>query len=149
MSFIGLLKDGVNGVNGLSSAFDVTLSPNNEHVYVNAAGDDSVSWFNRDASTGDLSFVGILKDQVNGVDGLDGYGSVVLTPDESLAYISAATDNSLSWFERDATSGALTYLGILKDGINGVDGLNTAGGLSLAADEMQMFVADKGCHKLV
>ena len=35
-------------------------------------GDDAVSWYERNASTGALTFGGMLKDGVNGVDGLDG-----------------------------------------------------------------------------
>ena len=31
-------------------------------------------------------------------------------------------DSSVSWYERNASTGALTYGGVLKDGENGVDG---------------------------
>ena len=32
----------------------------------------------------------------------------------------------MSWYEINASTGALTYGGMLKDGANGVDGLNGA-----------------------
>ena len=32
-------------------------------------------------------------------------------------------DDAVSWYERNASTGALTYGGMLKDGVGGVDGL--------------------------
>ena len=81
--------------------------------------DDAVSWFDRNASTGALTYGGILKDGVNGVDGLMCH-SVTLSSDGNHAYVAACSDSAVSWFERNASTGALTYGGILKDGMNGV-----------------------------
>ena len=66
------IKDGQEGVDGLDFAFKVTLSLDGKHAYVAAYNDDAVSWYERNASTGALTFGGVLKDGVNGVDGLDG-----------------------------------------------------------------------------
>ena len=49
--------------------------------------------------------------------------SVTLSSDGNHAYVTALFENAVSWFERNATTGALTYGGMLKDGVNGVDGL--------------------------
>ena len=81
----------------------------------------------------------MLKDQVNGADGLDGARSIVLTPDGKFAYLAAAADHSLGWFDRNASSGALTFLGILKDGVNGVEGLQNASHFILSHDEKQVY----------
>jgi len=144
LTFLGSLKDGVNGLDGLSSAYDVALSPNDQHVYLTSAGDDSVSWYDRDTITGDLTFVGILKDQASGVDGLDGARSIALTSDGKFAYLAAATDSSLGWFERNASNGALTFVGVLKNGVNGVDGLQTASHFILSHDEKQLYIVGWG-----
>ncbi|MDG1325750.1 MAG: SUMF1/EgtB/PvdO family nonheme iron enzyme, partial [Opitutales bacterium] len=144
LSFLGLLKNGMNGLDGLTAAYGVAISPDDEYVYVTAAGDDSVSWFKRDPVTGDLSFVGMLKDQANGVDGLDGARSIELTSNGKFAYLAAASDGSLSWFERNASNGALTFLGILKDGVSGVDGLKAASHFILSHDEKQVYVVGWG-----
>ena len=50
----------------------VTLSLDGNHAYVTGLDDDAVSWYERNTSTGALSYGGMLKDGVNGVDGLDG-----------------------------------------------------------------------------
>ena len=71
-----MLKDGVDGVDGLDGAKSVTLSSDGNHAYVTGVDDDAVSWYERNASTGALTYGGMLKDGVNGVDGLDGARSV-------------------------------------------------------------------------
>ena len=92
------------------------------HVYATSFWDDAVSWFERDATTGALSFGGFLKDGENGVDGLNAARSLLLSKDGKFAYVAGTWDNSISWFERNATTGALSFGGFLKDGENGVDG---------------------------
>ncbi|MFL2914388.1 MAG: BspA family leucine-rich repeat surface protein [Opitutales bacterium] len=144
LTFLGSLKDGVNGLDGLSSVYDVALSPNDQHVYLTSAGDDAVSWYDRNTDTGDLTFVGILKDQASGVDGLDGARSIALTSDGKFAYLAAATESSLGWFERNASNGALTFVGVLKNGVNGVDGLQTASHFILSHDEKQLYIVGWG-----
>ena len=48
-------------------------------------GDDSVSVYERNATTGELSFKSLLKDGVNGVNGLDGPRNIVLSADGEFA----------------------------------------------------------------
>ena len=130
LSYIGLLKDGVGGVDGLYASWDVTMSSNGLHVYVTGGADDAVSWYERNASTGALTYGGMLKDGVGGVDGLDGASFMVLSADGLNLYVASNADDSVSWYERNASTGALTYGGMLKDGVGGVDGLNGARGIS-------------------
>jgi fibronectin-binding autotransporter adhesin len=84
-----MLKDGVDGVDGLSGAWSVTVSPDGANVYV-AAYDRSnydhavsaVSIFSRDTlNQGRLSYVRLLQDGVGGVDGLSRATSVTVSPD--------------------------------------------------------------------
>ena len=51
---------------------------------------------------------------------------MTLSPDGNHAYVTAWSDNAVSWYERNASTGALTYGGMFKDGVNGVDGLDSA-----------------------
>ena len=68
-----------------------------------------------------ILFGGTLKDGVNGVDGLDGAMGVTLSADGANVYATGLDDDSVSWFERNASTGALTYGGMLKDGVGGVE----------------------------
>ena len=50
------MKDGVDGVDGLRGARDVAISSDGKHVYAVAAADDGISWYDRNATTGALTF---------------------------------------------------------------------------------------------
>ena len=119
----------------------MSLSSDGNHAYVTAYNDHAVSWYERNASNGALTYGGMLKDGVNGVDGLDGARSVTLSSDGNHAYVVAYTDDAVSWYERNASTGALTYGGMLKDGVNGVDGLDGAYSVTLSSDGNHAYVA--------
>ena len=140
LTYGGMFKDGVNGVDGLYGAWGVTLSSDGSHACVAASTDDAVSWYERNASTGALTYGGMLKDGVNGVDGLDGARSVTLSSDGKHAYVTGLYDNAVSWYERNASTGALSYGGMLKDGVNGVDGLSNAWVVTLSSDGNHAYV---------
>ena len=55
--------------------------------------------------------------------GLHKARDIVISMDGRHAYIVAYMGNSISWFNRDLNTGVLTYQGMLKDGIDGVNGL--------------------------
>ena len=84
------------------------------------------------------------------MDGPDGARRVTLTSDGKHAYVTGGIDNAVSWYQRNASTGALTYRGVLKDGVNGVDGLDGADGLTLSSDGNHLYVTGRGqCSKLV
>ena len=121
---------------------DVTLSLDGKHAYVTGYDDDAVSWYDRNASTGALTYGGMLQDGVNGVDGLNGAHGVTLSVDGNHAYVLWEFDHggAVSWYDRNASTGALTYGGVLKDGVNGVDGLNSARDVTLSLDGNHAYV---------
>ena len=133
LSYGGMLKDGVNGVDGLDGAKNITLSSDGKYAYITGTN-DSVSWYDRNASTGALSYGGILRDGVNGVDGLSGASDVKLSADGRHVYVTGYHDDAVSWYDRNASTGALSYGGVLKDGVDGVDGLDAAYHVTLSAD---------------
>ena len=57
---------------------------------------------------------------------LDGANSVTLSSDGKHAYVTGSSGYAVSWYERNASTGALSYGGMLKDGVGGVDGLDGA-----------------------
>ena len=68
-----------------------------------------MSWYERNASTGALIYGGMLKDGVDGVDGLAAPAIVNLSTDGQYAYVSGTLSNAVSWFARDPATGALSY----------------------------------------
>ena len=55
--------------------------------------------------------------------GLLGTNHVIVSPDGGHAYVTGSLDNAVSWYS--INSGRLSFLGYLKDGENGVDGLSS------------------------
>ena len=185
-SYLGMLQDGVNGVDGLDGAFGVTsfnrtdFTPMSrvcdrcgELVYHRSldlwrdvAGrsewsgrlvychqfdlswterrlctgryDDAVSWYDRNASTGALTYGGMLQDRY----GVDGYyvplRDLVRRRKSRLCHWNV--DDAVSWYEMPC-AGALTYGGSLQDGVDGVDGLDGAHSVTLSADGKHAYVA--------
>src|SRR3989338_7388765 len=60
LTFQQVLKDGVNGVDGLGWAWSVTVSPDSKNVYATGSYDDAVAVFQRDSIT-EINFSTSLK----------------------------------------------------------------------------------------
>ena len=143
LSFVHVLKDGVDGVDGLYGAESITVSRDGNNVYVASWDDDAVAVFSRDAyDSGKLSFVHVLKDGVGGVDGLNGASSVTISPDGNYVYVASYDDDAVAIFSRDTDDrGKLSFVDVLKDGVGGVDGLNGASSVTISPDGNYVYVA--------
>ena len=144
-----MLKDGVSGLDGLSGAGRVNVSPDGIHIYVTGGRDDALAVFRRDLGTGQLTFVQVLKDGIGGVDGLNGATSVAASPDGSYVYVAGYDDNALAVFRRDAVTGQLTFIQVLKDGIGGVDGLRAADSVAVSPDASHVYATGEVDSALV
>lgn len=123
LTWLQTIKDSDPGVNGLNGGHEMAISPDAAHIYVTGETDDSISWLSRSATTGLLTYSGTLLDGAGGVDGLNGADAVVVSPDGKFVYVGATVDNSIAAFSRNTTTGALTYLQVIKDTDPSVDGL--------------------------
>ena len=119
----------------------VTVSPDGKHVYSMSIHDDAVAVFNRNSSTGALTFVEFHKDGVDGVDGLNNGRSVTVSPDGGHVYSVAATDNAIAVFSRNSSTGALTFVEVIKDTDQGIDGLETAISVAVSPDGGHVYVS--------
>ncbi|WP_167546990.1 SdrD B-like domain-containing protein [Stieleria maiorica] len=137
------LRDGVDGVNGIDSALSIVISPDGAHVYAGGALDDSVAAFSRDPDTGNLTFVQSVTDGVNGFSGLDFVFSLAISADGHHLYVTGSDDDALTVISRNPTTGMLTHVQTLRDGVGGVDGLNLASGVTIAPDGNHVYVAGK------
>jgi Tol biopolymer transport system component len=141
LTFVEMQKDGIGGVDGLASAYSVTVSLDGKHVYVAGESDDAVSVFSRNASTGALAFVEVQKDSIGGVDGLDGARSVTVSPDGNHVYAAGAIDDAVAVFSRSVTTGMLTFVEVQRDSVGGVDGLDGARSVTTSPDGKHIYVA--------
>jgi 6-phosphogluconolactonase (cycloisomerase 2 family) len=141
LTFNQAFFDGDGGIDGLNGAYSVAVSPDGGNIYVASIYDDAIAIFHW---TGDvLGYEGVVKDGIGGVDGLDGANSVVVSPDGNHVYVASRVDDAVAMFERNISSGALTYLGMMQDGVDGVDGLDGARSIAINPDGSQLYVASQ------
>ena len=96
------------------------ISADGQFLYSVSAADDAISWFEINATDGTLNYLGMLRDGVDGVDGLNEARTVSLSADGAHVYATAISDDAVSWFERNASTGSLTYGGRIRNGVDGV-----------------------------
>lgn len=111
LTYVETHQNGVDGVSGIGLGIAATVSADGGNVYVAGPGDNAVAVFNRDTSTGALTFGTAIVDGVGGVDGLGGAFDVALSPDDAYLYVAGMLDDAIAVFSRDPDSGALTYIG--------------------------------------
>jgi len=139
LTFLQVVKDGVGGVNGLDGASAVLVSPDGSHVYVTGTNDDAVAVFRRETLTGQLTFVQMLKDGIGLVDGLNGASAVTMDSDGRSVYVTGSEDDAVVVFHRNASTGELAFMQLLKDGQGGVDGLDSASAVAVSPDARHVY----------
>ena len=141
LTFFELQKNGISGVTGLTGARGVAVSPDGSYVYAVGNVDDALVVFNRNPETGVLTFVQLLEDSVDGINGLNGADAVAVSPDGTHVYVTGLVDDGLAVFSRDPATGSLTYVERLRDGIGDIDGLNRPYAVAVSPDNRNVYTA--------
>lgn len=150
LSFSHLFRrNGPDSVSGLSTASSVVVSPDNKNVYVAGFGDSAIVVFNRDLSSGALTYSTCLKNNVDGVEGLACVISLAVSPDSKNVYAVGLYDYALAVFNRDLSNGALSYSMCFNRDKDGIQGLNTPLSVVVSADNKNVFVANPSDSSLV
>lgn len=144
LTFVEIQRDTVGGVAGLDGVEAVIVSPDGAHVYALSDDADSVVVFRRDPASGGLTFVEVQRDGVGLVSGMNGAEGVAISPDGAHLYVAAPADKAVVAFQRNPTTGALTFVGRWRDGLDGVlDGLDGVRSLTISADGLHVYAAGK------
>jgi DNA-binding beta-propeller fold protein YncE len=141
--------DGHDSVDGLLTATAVDVSPDGNHIYVAGYNDNAIAIFERNHTTGFMTYSDVVKDTDPGVDGLAQAYSVVVSPDNKHVYAASATDDAVAVFSRNASTGALTFVEIEKDGVGGVDGLRSATDVAVSPDGKNVYAVGSMDYALV
>jgi cysteine-rich repeat protein len=141
LAFIESQRDGEGGVEGLDGATGLALSPDGAHVYVAASTSDAVATFRRDPETGRLAFVGVARDDRDGVVGLERARAVTVSPDGRHVYTASPGDDAVVAFARDPATGALAFIEVYEDRRRGVTGLDGPVAVVLSGDGAHLYAA--------
>ncbi len=137
---------------GLGNADAIALSPDGKSVYVASQSDDGVVRFDRDTSTGALTYEGCFTSDSSGcaVDNLPSMVNaqgVAVSPDGKSVYVTSFSEGSVDHFERNTTSGELTYKDCVSsrnfgcESGDNVPGLSGAWGIAVSPDGKDVYVA--------
>ena len=145
LSYRETFVDGEAGVDGLNDPYGVLVSDDGSQIFVAATdgnSDGALAIFSRDTNSGDaISYQGAYKNGEDGSRGLSEPTDVSLNSDETKLFVS--NDNGgVVVFDRDPTSGELTYRTQFENNNNGIDRLGGYG-VSISPDGSQLFVTSE------
>lgn len=132
-----VLKNGVDGAEGLLGAFAVACSPDGKFVYTSSGrfrGTTAISAFQR-KSDGTLKFVETLTD----LTGFNGGNEIRIGPKGKHVYACGTKSSSLLVLKRDSKSGKLTPAQTLKNKTDGK--LSSVAGLAISSDGRFVYAA--------
>jgi len=144
LTFAQVLERGVDGVsNDLLGVHVVIVSPDNQHVYVAARRNDSVSVFDRNPDTGMLTFIERLQSRVGDSPAINlgGAHGLAISPDGQYIYVTSDGPDILLSLSRDPQAGTLALIQEFTDNINGVDGLENGYSVTVSPDGRNVYVA--------
>lgn len=147
LSYVQRKQDRSGGVRGLKRVADVALTSDGRYVFGAGWSDHSVAMFERNVSTGTLTYLGRARHLRRGVSNMRYPSALALSPDESVLYVTSYADNSLLVFNIDYDNGELDLYNILS-GDGGPDPLQNPVGVAASSDGRSVYVASFNNHSL-
>lgn len=143
LTLVQVLRNNEDGITQMFEPVHISVTPDGNSVYVMSDRDDAIVAFSRDTSTGMLTFLELQENGVNGVDNIERPLASVISPDSKQLYVLGLIDDALVRFDRDVGTGALTYVGALISGMDGVSGFPLPIDLAMSTDGASIYVAGR------
>ncbi len=143
LSYLGRMKDGLFGTDGLSGVSKVLVSPDGMFVYSAASLENGIGVFSRNTSNGMLNYETVYFDGVLGVDGIEGVVDLEISADGQFLYAAGSEEASIAVFQRNLSTGDLTFVERLKDGEAGLDGLDGINAISISSDGQFLYTTSE------
>ncbi len=136
-----VVTNGIGGVTGLDGALGIVVSPDARHVYAIGSNNSTIAAFARNTESGALTFIASNQEGNAGVQNFLAPRTAAISPDGKQIYSAVFQSNAVTWFTRNAASGALTFGGSSKNGVEGVVGLGGAYGVTISPDGRSVYAA--------
>jgi 6-phosphogluconolactonase (cycloisomerase 2 family) len=132
----------VNHLTGGSThnARSVAVSPNDKYVILAGTDNNELLFYQRNSSTGSLSYLGIAQNSQNGVTGLLAPREIAFSPDSRYAYIVCSNSNDIVIFKQDDhASLKFTFLGTVTSTYNNYP-LTNPNSIAISPDGKNAYV---------
>jgi 6-phosphogluconolactonase (cycloisomerase 2 family) len=147
---------------GLDDVHGVAVTADGKSVYAVSNNDDAIVRFDRDAAgaltpQGCIADVGDAAGCGTATQGLDEAEDIAVSEDGKSVYVVSNTDDTITRFERDTTTGALTPQGCIVDIDSGPvcgaflvqQGLDGADGIAVSEDGKSVYVVSDADDAIV
>jgi len=136
----------------LNDSTAIAISADGNYLYEagspssSSSASSAISVLSRNPTTGALTPAPVsqVDNGANGVSGLSDIWGLAVSPDGQCLYATSRADNSLAYFTRNAATGALTFGGVLTEGVGGVTGLADGREVTVSPDGQNVYVASPG-----
>ncbi len=139
LTFLERESQGVAGVSALAGPRALAVSPDGSHLYAVSEWSDAVVVFQRNTTTGALTWASALTDGQPGTEGLVEPHWLSLSDDGAYAYITSPWSDSVSVWARDSATGELSFIEDWSNDDPGAEGLDGARSLAITADGLTAF----------
>ena len=150
LSYQEVVREGdvhlAGNVPGMDGLLDLAFSPNGQYAYFLAADDQSMLYFSRNDSTGQLAYLNQLKQGDVGVGPMSVPGQMALTKDGGKLVITDVASSSVSLYERNNTDGSLTLEDVFSNDAAGGGLMNSPS--SVTMDNTNVLVLSPLSHSL-
>ena len=136
LAFAATQTDGVEGLNFVDS---VIVSPDGMLVHGVSGSDRTIVAFTRDSSTGSLALSSTRQEQEGGVVGLSRIRSLAVDPGGTAIYTAGTQDNAIGLFSLDPVNLAVAFVEAQRNGIDGVEGLDSVSDVVLTPDRRFLY----------
>ena len=144
LTFAAAHINGLLGITGLSGAFGVDISPDGKQLYVASENDNAVVQFNRNPATGGLVLHRKWAHDTTTHWGLTGAQGIDVAPDGIHVFVTGATDDSLSIFDRNETTGELVIRRTIFNNDGNLTLMDEPGALATTLDNQFVYVIASG-----
>lgn len=124
LTYSDTVHDNTGQITGLDGVISISISQDNQHLYAVSRDDHTLTVFERDLNTGQLTYLQHFTDGIGDTKYLKGANKVILAENQQFLYVSSFDDRSITTFLRSPQTGTLEFVQVQRHNVAGVEGLN-------------------------